>query len=277
MIYLSRRPAPPLDAAIAALWYFRSAPRPFSLERVLPRGAAQLVINLAQDQTRTYDADRGGACLTAPGAVLTGPGTRFQIIDTDEQEHVVGVSFRPGGTRPFFPLPAHELTGPDVPLDCLWSAADVARLRDQLLAAASPDAALDALHAALVAAWRELPLHRAVGPALAVFHRARGAMRVGDVADLVGLSVRRFIEAFENDIGLTPKQYCRVRRFQQAVAAAHAAGRVDWAGVALACGYFDQAHFIRDFRAFSGLTPVAYRDGKTVFQNHVTFVQSPPA
>lgn len=275
MIYLTRRPAPPLDLAISALWYYRCAPRPFALERVLPKGSAQLVINLKDDETRVYDAGRGGAVTTSPGAVLTGPGTRFEIIDTDEQEHVVGVSFRPGGTRPFFRLPADELIGADIPLECLWHTNDVARLRVQLLAAPSPDAALDVLHAALAAAWRDQPLHRAVGAALATFHRASEVARVADVADAVGLSVRRFIEAFARDVGLTPKQYCRVRRFQQAVTAAHAAREVDWAEVALSCGYYDQAHFIHDFRAFSGLTPGAYRDGRTVFQNHVTFLQSP--
>lgn len=76
-------------------------------------------------------------------------------------------------------------------------------------------------------------------------------------------------------VGLTPKQYCRVRRFQQSVTAAHAAREVDWAELAVSCGYYDQAHFIHDFRAFSGLTPGAYRDVRTAFQNHVTFLQSP--
>ena len=275
MIYLTRRPAPPLDRAVSAVWYYRCAPRPFAFERVLPRGAAQLVINLKDDQTRVYDASRGGTPTTSPGAVLTGPGMRFEIIDTDEQEHVVGVSFRPGGTRPFFRQPADALTGSDVPLACLWRVSEVALLREQLLAAPSPDATLDVLQAALAAAWRDEPLHRAVGAALATFHRASEVARVADVADAVGLSVRRFIEAFTIDVGLTPKQYCRVRRFQQAVTTAHGAREVDWAELALSCGYYDQSHFIHDFRAFSGLTPGAYRDGRTAFQNHVTFLQSP--
>jgi AraC-like DNA-binding protein len=50
---------------------------------------------------------------------------------------------------------------------------------------------------------------------------------------------------------------------------------VDWAEVALSCGYYDQAHFIHDFRAFSGLTPTGYRTARTAFQNHVSFLQSP--
>lgn len=274
MIYRSRRPAPPLDRAIASLWYFQSAPRPFALERILPSGAAQLVVNLAEDRTRIYDPG-DGRCRTSPGAVLTGARTTFEVIDTDEQTHVVGVRFHPGGTGALFRPPAHELGGPDVPLECLWNPAAAARLRERLLAADGPDAALDVLDATLRAQWQPVEGHRAVTAALQVFHRRPHAVRVGSVAEAVGLSPKRFIERFRTEVGLTPKQYCRVRRFQQALTAAHAAPEVDWAAVAVSAGYYDQAHFIHDFRRFSGLTPTGYRAGRTAFQNHVTFLQSP--
>ena len=73
---------------------------------------------------------------------------------------------------------------------------------------------------------------------------------------------------------MTPKPFCRVLRFQRALTQAHAAVDVNWTDVALASGYCDQAHFIHDFRAFSGLTPTGYRAGRTEFQNHVTFLPS---
>lgn len=272
MIWLSRPPAAPLDRSIEAIWYWQCAPRPFAFERVLPKGAAQLVINLKEDRTRTYDLEGRG--IDAPGAIVSGLATTFEIIDTDEQEHVVGVSFRPGGTRAFCDVPASELVGREVALADLWPVVAVRCLREQLLEAPTPAAALDVLEAALTSAWRDRPLHRASSAALRRFLHAPDTARVSAVAEAVDMSVRRFIDAFTTDVGLTPKQFCRVRRFQHAVAAAHAGASVDWADLAAASGYYDQAHFIRDFRAFSGVTPTGYRAARTAFQNHVTFVQS---
>ena len=94
------------------------------------------------------------------------------------------------------------------------------------------------------------------------------------MTDAIALSPKRFIERFKADVGVTPKRYCRLLRFQRVVTNAHRGGATDWAELALACGYFDQAHLIHDFREFSGLTPTAYEARRTAFQNHVTFLQS---
>ena len=122
MSFLQRRPASPLDLFVESLWACHNEAGPRRHERVLPSGAPQLVVNLAEDQTRTYrEAPSGLVCVTAPGSILSGTTSRSQIIDTDEQTYVAGVSFRPGGTVPFVALPADQLTNVDVPLDApLW-------------------------------------------------------------------------------------------------------------------------------------------------------------
>ena len=90
-----------------------------------------------------------------------------------------------------------------------------------------------------------------------------------EVTDRVGLSPRWFIQVFREEVGLTPKLFCRVRRFQEVVRLIENREQVEWAEVALGAGYFDQAHFIRDFRAFSGLTPTAYLAQRGERLNHV--------
>jgi transcriptional regulator GlxA family with amidase domain len=75
---------------------------------------------------------------------------------------------------------------------------------------------------------------------------------VGDVAARLQLSRRRLVELFKAEVGMTPKLFARVRRFERARALARRAGRADWGAIALASGYSDQPHLIRDFLAFSG-------------------------
>jgi len=272
--YRHRRPRPPLDAFVDALWVCKSEPRAHDLERILPTGAAQLIVNLKEDRTRLYHPEHADTCTVTAGTILSGVWSRFQVIDTSEQEYVAGVAFKPGGMVPFMRAPAHETSNADVPLDALWGRRRSARLRERLLESRTIDAQLDFLEAALQEMWTPPGLHPAVSFALAAFDRAPLNPSVAAVTRAVSLSAKRFIERFKTEIGVTPKRYCRIRRFQRAVGLASRGGEVDWTRVALDCGYFDQAHFIHDFRAFAGITPTGYGTGRTSFQNHVKFLQS---
>jgi AraC-like DNA-binding protein len=275
MQYVQRCPAPPLGEFVESVWLCKNDRRPRALERILPRGGAQLIVNLAQDETRLYACSpRGIVCSRSPGSILTGVTTRFQIIDTDEQEHVAGVVFKPGGTLPFVASPARELSNLDVPLECLWGSAGTVRLREQLLASRDGQSALDVLERALLLAWRDRTRHPAVAYALTAFQARPSVARMARVSGAIGLSPKRFIERFKAEVGVTPKRYCRLLRFQRALTSAHARP-TDWGDLALACGYFDQAHFIHEFTEFSGMTPTAYEAARTASQNHVTFLQSP--
>jgi AraC-like DNA-binding protein len=274
-LFHARQPAPPLDLFVESVWLCKNDPRPRALERILPSGGAQLIVNLTEDETRAYSDSRCGlVCRRSPGSILTGVTTRFQVIDTDEQAYVAGVAFRPGGTVPFVAGSAYELRDTEVPLEALWGPARTRRLREQLLTTVHPDSALDILERALLESWRDRSTHPLVAFALADLHLRPSVARIGQIANAVGLSRKRFSERFKTEVGVTPKRYCRLLRFQRALAKAHGGGSVDWKDLALACGYFDQAHLIHEFREFSGLTPTAYSVGRTLFQNHVTFLQS---
>ena len=109
--------------------------------------------------------------------------------------------------------------------------------------------------------------HPVVPYALAELSRPGVAVRA--VAEQAGLSHRRLVEVFRAEVGMTPKLYSRVRRFQKARLLALKAP--DWARVAADCGYFDQSHLIRDFLEFSGLTPAEYlrRQSEQVMPNHI--------
>ena len=175
--------------------------------------------------------------------------------------------------RTFFGVPAGELRGLHVPLDDLWRG-EGARLRARLLEAPTADAKLDVIERALLAraGWRRSQRwcepRPAVGYALAALDGCPDRLTIADISHRVGLSPRRFIQIFDDAVGLTPKLFARLRRFQR-VLAATGMRPVDWAGLSAACGYFDQAHLIRDFHAFCGLTPRQYLARRTGHWNHV--------
>jgi hypothetical protein len=183
MRYRHRAPRPPLDSFIDSIWVYQNDPRPHALERILPTGAAQLIVNLKEDQTRLYDPETPHRPVTTSGSVLSGVQSHFQIIDTSEQEYVAGVAFKAGGTTPFMRMPAHEARDVDVPLELLWGRRRTERLRERLLESANIDGKLDALETALCEMWRPPGLHPAVTFALARFDQAPLTTSVAAVTD----------------------------------------------------------------------------------------------
>jgi AraC-like DNA-binding protein len=262
-------PAPPLAAFVRCFWYWEGAPRPHARERLMPNGEAALVINLREEEMRLYEADHLDRYTSCGVAGLTGPRTGCFAIDTASQDRVIGIEFQPGGTFPFFREPASEIANQSAPLDCLWGAA-AGEVREQLLAAPYVDAMFLILERTLLRQRvRPLDPHPAIGFARAHICRAPHIATVASVVNRIGLSQRRFIELFRDQIGLAPKAFCRVRRFQRVLESVHRKAGVNWARVALDCGYYDQAHFIHDFQAFSGMTPAAYLARATEHLNHV--------
>jgi len=255
MIYRRHLPRPPLSEFIEVLWLYENAHPSHRGERVLPTGTVELVINLREDAGQSFDA------------VVAGPHSRFFMLDSAQPVSVIGAHFRSGGAFPFFTLPMDQLRNQHVPLEILWGKGAV-ELRELLLSAETLEARLLVLEHALARRLRRADArHAAVNHALHSFaHRAR---RVADVVDEVGMSQRRFIELFSAEVGLTPKVYCRIRRFQQAIALLNGRGAVQWADVALTCGYYDQSHMVHDFRDFAGLSPAIYHARRGPFINHV--------
>jgi hypothetical protein len=113
-------PALPLSRFVELLWYYEEPPKKHAKERLMPDGCVSLIINLAENQTRIYDADDVSRMRTFSACSVSGPQSKCFAIDTDEQTCVIGVSFRPGGAVPFLKLPSDELHNQHLNLEDLW-------------------------------------------------------------------------------------------------------------------------------------------------------------
>ncbi len=263
-------PKAPLSEFVDMFWFIeQDAVAPYTRERCLPTGTLELVINLRDDKLRIYDQADLNRCDSYSNAMVCGAHTKYFVIDTMPAERIIGVHFKPGGAFPFLKLPAGELQDTHVSLDTLWGSA-AEELREQLLEAGTPRLQFRLLEQALMRqAARRLTRHPAVAFALKEFHARPQFRTLAEVVEKIGLSQRRFIEVFQREAGLTPKKFCRVLRFQEALQRLAKPRHLAWAQFALECGYYDQAHFIHDFQAFSGLNPTRYLTVQGERLNHI--------
>lgn len=269
MLYLAHKPLPPLSGFVDVLWLYEGYDVPHEKERLLPDGSVELVINLAEDSIRVYDSHDPQKSYTIPGCVVSGPRSEFFVIDTAGEASTVGVHFKPGGAFPFFAVPPMELHNQSVALECLWGSASD-RLRERLLEAETAENKLKVLECCLLEQLKKpLEHHPVVGFALQQLCNSIQPPKLSRVVDQIGCSQRRFIQLFGDQVGLTPKLFSRVRRFQKVIQSAHSVEAINWTQMALDCGYYDQAHFIHDFQSFAGITPSQYLARKTPHVNHV--------
>jgi AraC-like DNA-binding protein len=269
MPLLTHIPRPPLGRFLELFWHCDGAAAPAGVERILPTGGTQVIFNL-RDTPFQFGVTNDPTRLTRHrGPLLCGPRSTFSLVAGAGQAATVGIVFKPGGTGSFFAPPAGELHNQHLPLADLWGAA-ANELHDRLLNARSARARFGILEDALLRQLRRQTDHLpAVQYALQAFAVVPQNHSIAEVAEELGLSPRWFIQIFRDHVGLTPKVHCRLRRFQAVIQRISGPEPPDWAELALQSGYFDQAHFIRDFRSFSGLTPTAYRNCRAGHPNHV--------
>jgi AraC-like DNA-binding protein len=257
VVRVTYQPCAALAPHVRELWYCDGHQGVHGEQRVLPKGRFELAFSLAEGPISALTDPMGNGFEIAP-SLLMGIRSRFSIIDTAKLRSAMGVVFRPGGLHAFLNMPADVFHDKNVSLDLIWGSM-VRVLRDRLRTATYPGAKFRVLEAALLEHLNErVQLNAAVRYALQEFARKPQIPRVRELAQEAGLSRRRFAQVFREQVGLTPKLYCRLQRFQNALKQIASGASVDWAQLALAAGYCDQAHLAHEFRNFSGLSPSAY-------------------
>jgi AraC-like DNA-binding protein len=263
--YREIRPRPLLSKFIECFWTLEgdAGSEPAQPQRILPDGCAELILNSGAPFEEHRES---GERSRQPMRFLIGQITRPLLISPTGRVQIVGIRFHPGGSLPFFRLPMHEATDRVVNLgglDAEW---------ERAIAARSGEAATLLEHVAIA---EELLLericsglnHSKLWLVVAKIVDCGGQISVERLAFDAGVSRRQLERRFLSEVGIGPKLLCRILRFQQ-VFRAMERNDATWAGIAAACGYYDQAHLIRDCQEFAGETPSALfrqRDELTEF------------
>jgi AraC-like DNA-binding protein len=269
MTFRQHIPRHPLTQYIAWFWYYDGLETDHSREHVLPDGSFELIINLQEQPRKLFDREDSARFESFRRGWISGAQSEYLVIDSLPGASMMGVHFRPGGAAPFLEPPADEVRDQVVELDALWGAT-AWELRDKLLDAPGPQAKFRILENVLLTRLlraKSASNGKRVAWALNRFLQQPHVQNIQGVADELGVSHKHFIEEFRRRVGMTPKLFCRVRRFQEVLAEINRRGSIEWADVAFSCGYYDQAHFVNDFQAFAGLNPTTYLSHRLEYAN----------
>ena len=266
----------PLARAVHSIWRLRDdAPRNES-DAILPDGHVEIVLNLAEPFERTeYD----GRTHRQARALFVGQQTSSAHIRPTGHVNLFGIRFHLAGAATLLGFPQSEARDQIIALDVVAPRiAQLLRDETELLACepASDNDDMERRVAERVIAGLECAVERNESNRMRarMHERSRGreiAMRasahlaacagrtgIDALAVALGASRRRVERAFDEHVGISPKLLARIVRFQHACRLAHVRCAASWTDIALQSGYFDQAHFIRDFREFAGIPPSAF-------------------
>lgn len=250
MKYLEFQPSESLKRFIKCYWILEDDAAATAVQTIVPDGRAELIINLASP----FEHQKDQGWQRQPSCFVVGQITGPLMVRPNGPAKILGVRFRPEGARHLLGIPMNELTNSVVAVaeisprlqrrlerlgELRSLTAQVAEL-DRIMSGCAADAEEDAR----------------MGFAVREFERAGGLIGIERLADRIGLSSRQFERRFRNAVGISPKLFSRMQRFQL-IFQVMDQPQANWIDTAIQCGYYDQAHLIRDFREFSGKTPTA--------------------
>ncbi|MGV3526575.1 MAG: helix-turn-helix domain-containing protein [Candidatus Sericytochromatia bacterium] len=252
--------------------YAEHTPQPL-LRRELP-GAQVVVIFEWGPALKVYDSGSHTRYAHFGQGFVAGLDETFTLTEHGGWQQGLQLNLTPRGAQLFFGVSLAALRGRTLPLPELLPP-ELRCLPAQLYALRHhPSRCLDLLEAVL----RRRCCDRGISPvswACQQLERTTGAYPIEQLVAELGYSHKHVLRLFQEQVGLSPKRYGRLLRFEKLVALS-AAPHVDWTQMALRLGFADQAHLSREVRAFAGITPVqlrAERLGEQFVQHKVNFVQ----
>ena len=254
MRYREVKPNQALQQFVECFWTLEDEPGEKNVgpEPILPDGCVELILNCGD---RFRETREDGSRENQPAHFVVGQMTQPILIAPTGKVRLLGIRFQPGGTIPFLKLPVSELCNQIVELDSLEST-----LHSELVDASTRSASLKDNIKVIETCLTRRVYNFAGDDSLlnltASVVRCRGIVKINQLASSAGISGRQLERRFLQQVGIAPKMFCRILRFQE-VFRAVAENSTGWADVAIDCGYFDQAHLIRDFQEFAHQTPAA--------------------
>ena len=189
-----------------------------------------------------------------PRCVVTGPQVQSAQVTVPGWQRALAIRFQPGGLFRLLGLPLHEIVDEGIPGNDLLGQ-EVEKLTDRLRNIADNEEVCRQVEQFLLSKLHQLKPFLPLDEALKMLMKKQGNISVDELASLACLSMRQFERRCHERIGMSPKLYTRITRFSHAYRLHESNPELSWTHIAHTSGYFDQMHFIRDFKQFTGYTP----------------------
>ncbi len=269
MIFRTHIPRFPLDQFIEVLIYFEGIEHAHSVDRFLPNGDTEILIDFNDTPQFIYDNESLKQIQACHNVWASGVRTEPITIPSGTNSTMIVISFKKGKAYPFFPFPMDEISDCVVDVDLVWGS-DFADLREKVLETKDIDLRFGIVEEFLLRTFQsKFVANPCVAFAVNEIVRQPDQINIGRMNQKIGYSQKHFISMFKKQVGITPKAYLKIMRFQKAISEIEHAGDIDWAILSNDCGFYDQAHFINDFKVFSGFTPEEYTKRKNNYLNYV--------
>jgi AraC-like DNA-binding protein len=269
VIFRAHIPRSPLNRFIELLIFFERVEHAHSVDRFLPNGDTEILIDFSDSPQYIYDNDTLKEIQACHRVWTSGVRTEPITIPSGNGAVMMVIAFKKGLAAPFFPFPMEEISDCVVDADLVWGE-DFGYLRERMLETKDIDLRFSMVEDFLMAKFGpSLELNPCVAFAVNEMMQRPDRLSIAKMNEKIGYSQKHFAEIFRKQVGVTPKSYLKIMRFQKAVKTIDAASAIDWREIALTCGFYDQAHFIHDFKHFSGFTPEHYARIHTNYQNYI--------
>lgn len=262
-------PRRPLDEFITSFIYFDDVNLDHNFDRFLPNGDTEILIDFHDTPQFIYDNHSLKEIQACHHVWASGLRTEPITIPAGKKSEMMVIAFKKGMAASFFPFPLDEIRDSVVDADLVWGM-DFAYLRERLLATKDIDARFRMAENFLLKKFRsKLELNPCIAYAIGEMTTRPDALSIARMNAKIGYSQKHFTDLFRRAVGVTPKAYSKIVRFQRAVEVIDATTSIEWDLIAQDCGFYDQSHFINDFKHFSGFTPDEYAKIHTNYQNYV--------
>jgi len=256
MTYLRSIPSPPLNRYINHLYYF-DGPMPSPRERILPVPHLDLKINLG-GSFQMYQGRHTEQPKHLAESWLVGLYGEYHTIDWPSDTRLYGVRFKPSGVSPFFGFPLSELYNQVVALDEVWGRF-ASEIRERLYAAPSIETGFALFEQRILTRLCEATSGQTIVEyGIAEVARHHGSLSIKALSDHIGISQNHLLTQFKRVVGTSAEALARLYRFEHVLRSINPIQPVDWTQIAAQSGFYDQSHFNKDFKAFTGHSPTEY-------------------